>query len=176
MRAMHDAFRRDLDRVSDGDFSAWPAFRRQLDIHHHAEDDDLWPRLRGTLDGALLDEMVAEHAEIPGALDAVDAARRDGHMPAAEIAALRRLLLAHLDHEETSVLPAIEHSWTRAQWREWLLVERSKRTPRESIQFMNWVLDGATPADADAVLRELPAAGRVAFRTVIGPITRRVLT
>jgi hypothetical protein len=176
MRAMHDAFRRDLDRLLDGDLSAWPAFRRQLDIHHRAEDDDLWPRLRGTLDGGLLDEMVAEHSEIPAALDAVDGARRDGRSPAAEIAAVRRLLLAHLDHEETSVLPAIETSWTRAQWREWLFVERSKRTPRESIQFMNWVLDEATPADADAVLRELPAVGRVAFRAIIGPATRRLLT
>ena len=73
------------------------------------------------------------------------------------------------------MLPAIERGWTRAQWREWLLVERSKRTPRESIQFMNWVLDDATPADADAVLRELPAVGRVAFRAVIRPVTRRLL-
>jgi hypothetical protein len=92
MRAMHDALRRDLDRVRDGDVSGWSRFRQQLDIHHRAEDDDLWPRLRGTVEGALLDEMVAEHAEILAALDAVDRARRDGRSPAAEIAGLRRVL------------------------------------------------------------------------------------
>jgi hypothetical protein len=62
MRAVHAALRRDLSRLRDAaaqlDGSAgapptvlagWDAFRAQLDNHHWAEDDDLWPVLRGEL-------------------------------------------------------------------------------------------------------------------------------
>ena len=41
------------------------AFRTQLDNHHSAEDDDLWPVLRQELEDpgelASVDAMVAEH-------------------------------------------------------------------------------------------------------------------
>src|SRR5215475_9233417 len=56
MRALHTALRRDLSRLRDvagqldGSAGApatvlagWDAFRAQLDNHHRAEDDDLWP-------------------------------------------------------------------------------------------------------------------------------------
>src|SRR5260370_33260210 len=59
MRALHAALRRDLSRLRDaatqlGNSAAappavlagWDAFRAQLDNHHSAEDDDLWPVLR----------------------------------------------------------------------------------------------------------------------------------
>jgi hypothetical protein len=62
MRALHAALRRDLSRLRDAaaqlDGSAgapptvlagWDALRAQLDNHHWAEDDDLWPVLRGEL-------------------------------------------------------------------------------------------------------------------------------
>src|SRR5262249_18372370 len=62
MRALHAALRRDLSRLRDvagqldGSAGApatvlagWDAFRAQLDNHHSAEDDDLWPVLRREL-------------------------------------------------------------------------------------------------------------------------------
>ncbi len=78
MRALHAALRRNLSRLRDAaaqlDGSAgapptvlagWDAFRAQLDNHHSAEDDDLWPVLRGELsdpgDRASVDTMVEEH-------------------------------------------------------------------------------------------------------------------
>ena len=83
MRALHAALRRDLSRLRDvaaqldGSAGApptvlagWDAFRSQLDNHHSAEDDDLWPVLRREL------SMVAEHRHIPPALAGVDAALR----------------------------------------------------------------------------------------------------
>ena len=82
MRALHAALRRDLSRLRDAaaqlDGSAgapstvlagWDAFRAQLENHHAAEDDDLWPVLRGELsdpgDRASVDAMVEEHRQIP---------------------------------------------------------------------------------------------------------------
>ena len=78
MRALHAALRRDLSRLRDAaaqlDGSAgapptvlagWDAFRAQLDNHHSAEDDDLWPVLRGELsdpgDLASVDAMAERH-------------------------------------------------------------------------------------------------------------------
>ena len=85
MRALHAALRRDLSRLRDaaapldGSTGApptvqagWGAFRAQLDNHHSAEDDDLWPVLREELsdpgDMASVDAMVEEHRHIPPAL------------------------------------------------------------------------------------------------------------
>src|SRR6266581_2825552 len=95
MRALHAALRRDLSRLREvaaqlGSsagapptvLAGWDAFRAQLDNHHGAEDDDLWPVLRGELsdpgDLASVDAMVAEHRHIPPALAGVDAALRGG--------------------------------------------------------------------------------------------------
>src|SRR5262245_15157920 len=63
MRAMHDACRRDLDRleavapeveqsgtVSDEVRAGWDGLRQALENHHAAEDEDLWPVLRPHLD------------------------------------------------------------------------------------------------------------------------------
>src|SRR5262245_44203801 len=62
MRALHAALRRDLSRLRDVAaqldspagapptvLAGWDAFRAQLDNHHSAEDDDLWPVLRREL-------------------------------------------------------------------------------------------------------------------------------
>ena len=58
MRALHAALRRDLSRLHGAAaelatigtprtvLAGWDAFRAQLDNHHSAEDDDLWPVLR----------------------------------------------------------------------------------------------------------------------------------
>ncbi len=113
MRALHAALRRDLSRLRDAaaqlDGSAgapptvlagWDAFRAQLDNHHSAEDDDLWPVLRGELsdpgDLASVDAMVEEYRHIPPALAGVDAALRGGGEPTAPVELLSTVVLDHL--------------------------------------------------------------------------------
>src|SRR5215472_17812230 len=61
MRALHAALRRDLSRLQDVAgrldgtaaprtvLAGWNEFRAQLENHHTAEDEDLWPVLRGEL-------------------------------------------------------------------------------------------------------------------------------
>jgi len=136
MYAIHAALRRDLDRlrfvsrqlngshavpatVSEG----WTRFRRELEYHHHAEDEELWPMLRqratdaatrATID-ATVDEMVQEHRLIPPALDAVDRALAGGADLAPSVDALARLVEEHLDHEERSALPLVESRLSDAE-------------------------------------------------------------
>ena len=99
MLAAHDAFRRDLARLARAAAAAdlsdpakrqsvaagWKLFKRELHLHHTAEDEIIWPVLRPRLahsENALsvLDEMEEEHERIDPLLAAVDAAflQRDG--------------------------------------------------------------------------------------------------
>ncbi len=185
MRALHAALRRDLSRLRDagarlGNASApptvlagWDAFRAQLDNHHSAEDDDLWPVLRRELsdpgDLAVVDAMMAEHRQIPPALASVDAALRAGSDAAAPIEQLSAVVLDHLAHEERAVLPLIEQHLTRAQWRAFLRKERARRSPRERPEFLAWILDGADRHDAAAVLTEMPPPARLVYRRLLRP-------
>jgi hemerythrin-like domain-containing protein len=186
MRALHAALRRDLARLREAaaliDSSAgapptvlagWDAFRTQLDIHHSAEDNDLWPVLRGQLsdptDLASLDAMMEEHRRIPAALDRVDAALRSGGDATAPVDSLSTVVLDHLAHEEREILPLIEQHLTQAQWRAFLHKERSRRSPRERPEFLTWLLDDASEQDARTVLSELPPPARLVYRRVLQP-------
>lgn len=184
MRALHSALRRDLSRLQavagqlHGPAPAtvlagWDEFRRQLDNHHAAEDDDLWPVLRGELSDpaqlAVVDEMVAEHRHIPGALADVDAALRGGGNLTAAAEHLSTVVREHLEHEERDVLPLLELHLTRAQWRAFLLTERGRRSVRERPEFLAWILDDAGEQDAAAVLAELPPPARLVYRRVLRP-------
>jgi Hemerythrin HHE cation binding domain len=98
MVAFHDAFRRDLGHLARAAgrrpaeleeparhtavLAGWELFKTQLHIHHTAEDQDLWPRMRTHLADrldqlALLQAMQDEHARIDPLLDAVDGALAD---------------------------------------------------------------------------------------------------
>jgi hypothetical protein len=178
MLAMHNAFRRDLDhlehaiRAPESSREGWMIFREELEFHHHAEDDDLWPDLRARLawtdDMRIVDEMTAEHAQIPPALDAVaDGFDGKGDLEAS-VDALVRLVRDHLRHEEEAALPLVERHLTDADWHRFLHTERRKRG-RKGPQFLSWVLDDATPADRAAVLRELPPPGRLVYRRIMEP-------
>ena len=107
MLAAHDAFRRDLARLARAAAAAdlsdpakrqsvaagWELFKRELHLHHTAEDEIIWPVLRPRLahsENALsvLDEMEEEHERIDPLLAAVDAAflQRDGAAGPASVA------------------------------------------------------------------------------------------
>ena len=186
MRALHAALRRDLSRLRDAavrlDSSAgappavlagWDAFQAQLNNHHSAEDDDLWPVLREKLgdagDLAAVDAMVEEHRHIPPALADVDAALRGGGELAAPVQILSAVVLDHLAHEEREVVPLIEQHLTQAQWRTFLRKERSRRSPRERPGFLTWILDDASEQDTAAVLAEMPPPARLVYRRFLRP-------
>ena len=186
MSALHAALRRDLSRLQQAAarldssvgapptvLAGWDAFRTQLDNHHAAEDEDLWPVLRRELSDpgelASVDAMVAEHRHIPAALDGVDAALRGGGELAAPVELLSSVVLDHLAHEEREVLPLIERHLTRVQWRAFLHTERDRRALRDRPEFLAWILDAASNQDAATVLTELPPPARLVYRWVLRP-------
>jgi hypothetical protein len=186
MYAMHAAMRRDLERLGEASRrrfgidpapeelnDGWALLRSQLEFHHQAEDEDLWPKLRQRIQNPAqlkeIDEMVREHASIPPALEAVGHALANRADLGPAVSTLTDLVCRHLDHEERSVLPLVERHLTDAEWHDFLDTERGRRTPRQRVEFLGWVLDDATPDQAAPVLAELPAPGRLVYRHIIKP-------
>ena len=178
MVAMHDAFRRDLARLERATSEpaasrgGWDVFREELEFHHRAEDEDLWPALREHVrdrdELQVIDEMEHEHAAITPAIDAVARSFDDQGDLVATIDGLVQLVRTHLEHEEQRALPIVERRFTAEDWHRFLSTERRKRG-RQGAQFLCWVLDDATTADTNTVMHEIPPPGRVVYRRILKP-------
>lgn len=175
MLAAHRAFRRDVTtlaraasrdtlrdpvrRVTVG--TGWEVFRRQLLLHHQAEDTGVWPVLRTRLAGraddlAVLDEMAAEHSLIDPLVATVDQALDDEQLPLGDvIGELASTLGGHLDHEERDALPLIGATLTDA---EWLGLMASLQPAPELSELVPWLVDGLPADDAADVLAMFPPA------------------
>lgn len=186
MHVAHDAFARDLRRLvtaSEGGsaltpeaLAVWQMFKKQLHIHHTAEDTSLWPRLRSVVfadeDVAVLDAMDAEHAQIDPQLERVDAAIADSDAAglAEALGALADGLTAHMRHEESAALPMVETHLGQGGWAAFGRdIRRSQGGIRGGAEYLPWVLDGASDATTAQVLQLLPAPARVLYRRVWAP-------
>lgn len=185
MYLMHDALRRELERIArvtaraDDDprhilrtAVGWQLFKTYLHAHHTAEDETLWPMMTGLLprrpaDLALLEALEAEHAVIDPLLDAVDAALADReHGPqrlGGLVDTLDTSLRGHLRHEESEGLPLIDDILNPEQW------SRLGRRQAELIgtgvpRYLPWLLDDVDPQRAAAILAGMPEQFRTAYQ------------
>jgi len=188
MIAAHDAFRRDLTRLARTASAAndparrasvqagWELFKRELHLHHTAEDELIWPALRPRLarsEAALsvLAAMEAEHELIDPLLAAVDEqfAATGGDRVADVIDALTTSLTSHLRHEEHDGLPLIGVALTAAEWRGVGRKIASKNGLSQGSEMFAWMLDGADRDHTKATLAQLPPPLRLLYRTVWKP-------
>ena len=166
MYAAHDAFDRDLTRLTEAVRSArtadpavrtgWATFKNQLHLHHTAEDVALWPALRRQVTDpaqiAVLDAMEAEHARIDPLLARVDAALAagdgagTGRRRPASAAELADVLTGHMAHEEDEALPLVAPTSGGGLGRVRTAGRRAVQGLRGAAEFFPWMLDGA-PAD-----------------------------
>jgi len=183
MLAAHDAFRRDLTRLARTASAAnlsdparrrsvaagWDLFKRQLHLHHTAEDEIIWPTLRPRLAHSaaalsVLDAMEAEHERIDPLLAAMDGEFPGGDRLADVIDALTSALTAHLAHEERDGLPLIGAALTAAEWRGAGRKMASKNGMAAGAEMFAWILDGADRDRAAATLGQLPPPLRLLYR------------
>jgi len=199
MIAAHDAFRRDLTRLARAAAAAdlsdparrrsvaagWELFKRELHMHHTAEDEIIWPALRPRLAHSqtalsVLDAMEEEHERIDPLLAAVDAAfaRHDAApgdgSPGADrladvIDVLASTLTGHLTHEERDGLPLIGVALTGAEWRSAGFKMARKNGLASGGEMFAWILDGAGREHAAATLGQLPPPLRLLYRAVWKP-------
>ncbi len=200
MYAAHDAFRRDLvglARAVAADLSdpakqrsvaaGWEVFKRQLHLHHTAEDTFIWPALRSRFSGSesalsVLDAMEDEHTQIDPLLSAVDDAfaRRRADGPESDdwpgvdrladvVDVLVTSVTGHLAHEERDGLPLIGAGLTGTEWR-----TAGRRIAKDNglsngSEMFAWMLSGAAPGRAKETLAQLPPPVRVLYRAVWKP-------
>ena len=114
--------------------------------------------------------MVEEHHRLADLIAAADRALASPDVvPRPMFADLGSVLRDHLDHEERTIFPLLEHHLSRREWQTFLLTERRRTPLRHRPEFLAWVLEDATKRDTEAVLAELPPPGRVAYRRILGP-------
>jgi iron-sulfur cluster repair protein YtfE (RIC family) len=183
MIAAHDAFRRDLTRLARTASAAndparrqsvqagWELFKRELHVHHTAEDEIIWPALRPRLAYSpaalsVLAAMEAEHGLIDPLLAAVDAqfAATGSDRVADVIDALTSALTGHLRHEERDGLPLIGVALTAAEWRGVGRKMASKNGLAASAEMFAWILDGTDRDHSKATLAQLPPPLRLLYR------------
>jgi iron-sulfur cluster repair protein YtfE (RIC family) len=166
--------------------AGWETFKRQLHLHHTAEDTIVWPALRQRLSGSdgaqsVLDAMEAEHQQIDPLLSAMDDAfaraeegrRGDARAISDVTDALTASLTSHLGHEERDGLPLIGAALTAAEWRAvGFKIARSNGLSAAGEMFA-WLAEGADPGQAAAVVGTLPPPARLAYRAIWRPRYRR---
>ena len=196
MLAAHAALRRDLALLAQAAAFAdlpdpgrrasvqagWELFKRQLHLHHTAEDAIVWPALRQRLTRSehaqsVLDAMEAEHQQIDPLLAAVDDAfggagdghRADVHALGDAANALATSLTRHLAHEERDGLPLIGVALTSAEWRRvgFRIVRRNGLSAGG--EMFAWLADGAERDQAAAAIGTLPPPARLAYRAIWKP-------
>jgi peptidoglycan/xylan/chitin deacetylase (PgdA/CDA1 family) len=178
-KAIHGAFRRDLDRFitalsafPPGDRSrakqldiAWANFDDQLTQHHEGEHTIAWPALQAVgVSEELLAAMDAEHETMAAALAetrvamgslAASAGPEESEAALAAFQQLRAVTVQHLDHEESEIedvyLANRDTAEIKAMGRAF-----GKVSPARGGRFFAWVLDGATPDEREAVTHDVP--------------------
>ncbi|GAA2642869.1 hemerythrin domain-containing protein [Nonomuraea recticatena] len=185
MFAVHDALRRDVERVAKltarldddprrllGAALGWELFKGYLRVHHTTEDDMLWPVMERTLAGrpdelALLVAMEAEHALIDPLLASFDEALADpdtGHERLGDLAdSLATVLGGHLSHEEREALAVIDLSVSEEEWQRFGQ-EHGKRIGADAQRYLPWVLDEASEERVSFILGHMPEHIRKAYR------------
>lgn len=186
MFAIHDALRRELERIAritaraDDDprhvLSAavgWELFKKFLTVHHTSEDITVWPVMERALAGrpdelALLAAMEAEHAVIDPLLADIDAALADRESGPQRLTGLTDTLYTqlsgHLDHEERDALQLIDITLTQEQWAAFSAEQRTG-IGGDSARYLPWLLDDIDAVKVAGVLGKLPEPLRNAYET-----------
>lgn len=178
MFAIHDALRRELERIAritsrvDEDprhvlstAVGWELFKKFLTAHHTSEDLTVWPAMYKALDGrdaqaeiALLDAMEAEHAVIDPLLTDIDAALADRDTGAERLGGLvdtlHTDLRAHLDHEEREALALMDLTMSPEEWQAFS-VEQKNRIGSDANRYLpgSWTTStppGSPPSSASS--------------------------
>lgn len=186
MFAIHDALRRELERIAritarvDEDprhvlstAVGWELFKKFLTIHHTSEDVTVWPVMQQALAGkpaelALLDDMEAEHAVIDPLLADIDAALADRDSGLERLGGLTDTLYTrlrgHLDHEERDALQLMDITMTSEQWAAFSAEQRT-RVGDDSRFYLPWLLDDMDVARVAGILGKMPEQLKNAYET-----------
>ena len=194
---IHDALRRDLDRLEVALRQPLPEDRRTalcghvdwvLDVlHHHyvGEDEGVWPRVLAKRPDLqpMVAEMESEHEALAAASDGLRAATavyaRDGSERnrldmAAAVEQMKQATLPHLEHEEREAMPLVLATLDEADW-----TYLEKNHFRKGMSLGNtglygmWIMDDLDQRRQAAVRATIPGPVFWFLRRRYGPRYRR---
>jgi iron-sulfur cluster repair protein YtfE (RIC family) len=199
---IHDAFRRDLKRLSaalratgvDGPRARqlgthWAFVEDQLHHHHAVEDTSLWPLVRPKLAGqeeqlGVLAQMEAQHKELLPQCEAIGKGfaslaqqprAQEGQALAGSVDELGTELGAHLEDEELHCFPVIDQALSAEEFESFGKATAKAVGMRGSAKFFPWIFDSADPLERKVVLSMPPPPVRVLCQYVWEPsYTRRM--
>lgn len=175
MTIVHNSLRRDLSRAQTA-LRNWPypdPVQRAaiadhlawligfLHMHHHAEDEGLYPVVRQRVPEAaeLLNAMKRDHHVLAEAMDRMGGAARDyassdtaRETLLAAVDGLASTMLPHLQSEEERAMPVVSQCMSKVEWEHWDQQYNIKKRSRAELAFTGlWLVDGAAEADRDVV-------------------------
>ena len=195
-KAIHGAFRRDLERFltalgafRDGDTDraaglgrAWDNFDDQLTHHHTGEHEIAWPALQSIgVSTELLTQLDAEHDAMAVALGEARAAmtRLRSSAAAADAEAareaferLRQVTITHLEHEEAEIEPVYLAHQDGPEMKA-MGKAFAKVSPARGGRFFAWVTDGATKDEMDTITDGIPGPVLTILSGLFGRSYRR---
>lgn len=139
-----------------------------LHEHHQAEDDLLWPAL--TARAPMADDLVAtmsrQHEAVAGAIGRVE--RELPRLDEKALTELHRLLVEHLDLEESAVLPLIREHLTLAEWQapKDHAMKHGPKGLTDKLLLAGMMLEDASPGERAWFLGEMPAPARLLWRLI----------
>ena len=141
----------------------------QLDSHHKAEDNVLWPMIEDRAPGAAepLARLSGEHDQLEAALEALAAAPVDepGRTALVDSAvAVRDLVHAHLDHEEPVLFPALREHLSEQAWEDFIRQVRATTPSVGAHLLVGFLEQVGTPEEVEILLRGMPAPVRAELR------------
>ncbi len=200
---IHEAFRRDLERLSSAlrapgvdqararQLSAhWAFVEEQLHHHHEVEDASLWPLVRPKLAGheeqlGVLAQMEAQHNELLPRCEAIgrgfaslvqQPTPEASNELAGSIDELATKLGSHLDDEEQRCFPVIDQALSAEEFESFGKATAKAIGMRGSAKFFPWIFDTADPVERKAVLSMPPPPVRVLCQYVWEPRYARKVT
>jgi hemerythrin-like domain-containing protein len=140
--------------------------------HHTTEDEHVWPVLaeRARPSATLVERMEEQHAKLHDGIEDVRrrvAAWLDrpstecGSALSTAIIDMLQKLEEHLDEEERDVVPLIAQHVTEKEWERAGRSAFDKFTPAQRFIALGQMLEVATPAEAAAMVANLPAPVRM---------------
>jgi iron-sulfur cluster repair protein YtfE (RIC family) len=191
MVIVHNVFRRlfgDLPglirAVPDGDVARAAIVCGAVDelaggLHHHhtTEDELLWPVLleRVELERSFVLRAEEQHERLHELLELVSvqvvpfrasARAADRDALATTLAELDAALREHMADEERDILPLVETHLSVAEWEAMGERARSGIPKDRMLVQLGWILDGLSPDERRAFLRNMPFAARIAWRLI----------
>ncbi len=188
MKMIHRIFRREsalmpklVAAVAEGDVrraavlaEAWRSYQLGLHLHHSHEDELLWPKLltRMEPDAARVQRMEEQHQALGLGLERVEvllvdwlstaSVARRGEVVQA-LVEHHRTLCAHLDEEESVVMPLVERHIGAAEWRE-VGARGLAATPRSKrLLALGAILEDASEEERQDFLGRLPGPARLVW-------------